>query len=554
MSTRRVGTIAMVALLVTSVFAGFAGTGLAQEAGNGDYSIEYTPAGSDELQCMDVQAFADSEENVSEHYEYRTPPVDENNTAYAVSTNDYSSYGTQDKQVSQGSIMYVYEHEGDASLVMVHDALGESPAENAVSFDMSYDGSALEWEVRDDYYDNAEAYGSTPDDRFESTQADWLWAKTRTDGGALGGMNADGFNSVTISPAFNEDAYYGSEINATIDSWTFLTPEGEPVELDMDSDVTIHQGANCGEPVDEGGEENTGGDEETTEDDEETGDDGNDAPAGGSGDSQTTRSSPNAKAVSAQQVTATSSSAQIVPPPNGGTVTFALPSERTNGVKFQDARVGVTSNSLSFQMTSSLSAEAPNGTSAPDMPTWAYLTTSAEGSNADVTTADVTFTVTEEALDGASTDDVSVMYYTDGAWEQADANVTSEGDGMYTMTATAPAGSTLAVGLSGDGAGSQDGGNASESNETTGNETTTDEETTTSDEEETTTSDEETTTASEDTSSSDNGSEGAAQGETETQSESGGESGTTSSTSPGFGLVLTLLAVAGSALLLARRR
>ncbi|MFC6726625.1 PGF-pre-PGF domain-containing protein, partial [Halobium palmae] len=145
------------------------------------------------------------------------------------------------------------------------------------------------------------------------------------------------------------------------------------------------------------------------------------------------------------------------------------------------------------------------------MQSWAALELSPQGSEADVTTANVSFTVTKDALNasGVAAEDVTVMYESNGSWEEADATVSDEDDSKVTFAATVPADATLAVGVPGDGgASSEDGGNettTTEGNESTGNETTSDE--TTSDE---TTSD-----------------EGAAQGETETGTESGGESGTT---------------------------
>jgi hypothetical protein len=532
MNGRNLSAVAMVALLLASAFAGPGVVAQSSDAEAGStYSVQYTDS-SGELQCVQVQTVS-TDEDVRAHYDYRTPPLDEDGEPYDISSHLYSSYGTQERQVSQGSVMYLHEApDGNTSLVMVHDKLDDEEG-GAVSFEMSYGGDNLEWSVKDDDYDEEEAYGSAPTDVFatDGAGADWTWVENRTDGGALSDLDADGFESVTITPEF-DDPRFDDRNDGEMESWTLYTSSDESVEIPMDSDVTVYQGTNCGES--ESGEEET----EDTEKDEETEDTDEDGAADGSETDAESDDPVEAKAVSAVSVSETGSSAQIAAPPNGGTVAVPLPSGTTNGVTFDAADVGVSSRSLSFQFGSELSAEAGN-MSAPNMSTWAYLDLTAEGDEAHTTTADVTFNVSKETLNasGAAVGNVSAMYYSDdGTWEQANATVVSEGEGAYTLTATVPATSSVAVGLPDD-----DGATAEDGDEATTSE-----------------SDEATTSESDDSSSTDSGDESAAQQETQTESESGGESesgsGTTGSSAPGFGLALTVLAVAGSALLLVRHR
>lgn len=552
----------MSALLVMSVFAGFTGGALAQESGNApdDGSTDtmyYLQQGNT---CTPLETFGDGSTTVEEFYDYRIPELnDDGEVNYdTYPEHDYSSYGTQAFQESQHSRLMVYEGAEGVSLVVVNDELDDgNPASANMTFEMSE--NSLDWAVMDDDYPSGSdsPYG-TPDDQFEQNRVYWQWNGERTDGGALRGFESE--DSLTITP----------ELSESIEGIEFLSGSSaddyDVISLE-ESEFTIVRSAEnpCGSDSEEPATEEPTTEEPTTEEpttEEPTGEeptteepsDGDSDGDAGSGNDGGAAPSAEAKAVSASTVSATAASAQIVPPPNGGTVTVPLPSGTSNGVKFQDAKVGVTSKSLSFQMTSS----ASDNVSASGMQTWAGLELSPQGSEADVTTANVSFTVTKDALNasGVAAEDVTVMYENNGSWEEADTTVSGEGESQYTFAATVPADATLAVGVPGDdGASGEDGGNetTTEGNESTGNETTT-----TTDE--TTTSDEGAAQGETETETESGGesgttaSEGAAQGETETDAASGGESGTTSGSVPGFGFTVAVLAIAGSALALLRRR
>lgn len=529
MSRRRAGALVMVALLVTSVVAGFTGGALAQQAGNASGDTQYYVQQGN--QCMPIQTFGNGSTEVSEFYDYRYPELNDDGSINQSSfpENDYSSYGTQDQQRSQYSRLFVYEGTQGTSLVVVNDQLNDGNATPSnVTFEMSQ--NSLQWAVKDDEYPGR--FG-TPDDNFSQTRVYWQWGNQRTDGGALRGLESE--DSLTITPTLNE-SMQGIE---------FLSANNETMSLE-ESEFTIVRSAEnpCADSgtqtttPDQGSDNTTtpdqGSDNPTSAPDQNAGDDGGDSDSNsGSG----------AQAVSAVTTTGTSSSAQIVPPPNGGTVSVPLPTGSTNGVTFQDAAVDVTANSLSFQFQSNVSSDAPDG-SAADIQSWAYLDMTAQGSEADVTTADVSFTVTEEALNasGVAAENVTVMYQDGNSWSEANVTVDGEGnDGRYAFVATVPAESTLAVGVPSDGASAGDGGNATTTdagNETTANGTTT-------------------ANTADNASTTSDSTQGAAQGETQTGTASGGESGetgSTSSTSPGFGFAVSVIAIAGSALLALRRR
>lgn len=189
---------------------------------------------------------------VDAFYDYRnheTHPDTEENL--------YSSYGTQDLQRDDTSILMLHEGSDGLSLVTVHDRLEGDTEGGVASFEVVGVPGEAEWVVRDDEYD-------LPSNMAEWHSgdgwlaADWIWADARTDGGAINGGLEDA-GAFTIHPAFNDDAPLADDPtihdpdwagDGRIDSWAFLSgdrTDPERIDLALDEPVTIRPG-DCNGP------------------------------------------------------------------------------------------------------------------------------------------------------------------------------------------------------------------------------------------------------------------------------------------------------------------
>ena len=193
-------------------------------------------------ECTEVAPFAGSEDAVS-FYDYRshqTEPV-----------GMYSSYGTEEFQVTQSSQLFLYHGPDGTSLVIIHDRLGDGVGGGSISFTITglpQDGA---WVVEDDNYPGA-------DDRFnhydERSEIDWMWQPNRTDGAVFRGLDSENYDAVTIDPAFATESWGYQERDTPwewgdtdIQAWQVRTPDGTAGgtvarDLTQDQPVTIRPG------------------------------------------------------------------------------------------------------------------------------------------------------------------------------------------------------------------------------------------------------------------------------------------------------------------------
>lgn len=170
----------------------------------------------------------------------------------------YSSYGTQNLQEDDTSLLFLHEGTDGMSLVMVNDRLEGDTEGGAATFDIVGLPAEAEWVVQDDLYDG-ESNMAEWDNGDGWAAASWIWSESRTDGGAIqGGLN-DQF-AVTIHPAFNEDAeHYDNEDlydpefhgNGTIEEWEVLSGDADDPDRttleSLEEPVTIRTGT-CDSP------------------------------------------------------------------------------------------------------------------------------------------------------------------------------------------------------------------------------------------------------------------------------------------------------------------
>ncbi|MFC6725309.1 hypothetical protein ACFQE1_13205, partial [Halobium palmae] len=293
MSTRRIGALAMSALLVMSVFAGFTGGALAQESGNApdDGSTDtmyYVQQGNT---CTPLETFGDGSTTVEEFYDYRIPELNDDGTVNdeTYPQHDYSSYGTEAFQESQHSRLMVYEGAEGVSLVVINDELDDgNPAAANMTFEMSE--NSLDWAVMDDDY-SGEPYG-TPDDEFASDRVYWQWNGQRTDGGALRGLESE--DSLTITPELSEsiegiEFLSGSSaddydvISLEESEFTVVRSTENPCETDTEEPTT--EEPTTEEPTTEEPTTEEPTTEEPTTEEPSDGEDGDDGGADDGGDS-----------------------------------------------------------------------------------------------------------------------------------------------------------------------------------------------------------------------------------------------------------------------------
>ncbi|RXK51847.1 PKD domain-containing protein [Halorientalis pallida] len=188
-------------------------------------------------ECYDVEPLGNGTRTVEAFYDYD------------VSTN-YSSNGTTELQENQVSNLLIYHGSEGYSLVLVHDKYEDGAYGGVTSMTFTGLPTDGEWAVEDDGYDGR-------DDDFEHqgtrSEIDWMWYEDRTDGAAFRGLTASETVSITIEPAFNEDAAAWGEWNASdnpddrIEEWRLFTGPEEQATLDRDANVTVNRGG-CDQP------------------------------------------------------------------------------------------------------------------------------------------------------------------------------------------------------------------------------------------------------------------------------------------------------------------
>jgi PGF-CTERM protein len=187
--------------------------------------------------CYEVDPLGDGSQTVEEYYDYD------------VSTN-YSSVGTTDLQENQVSNLLVYHGSEGYSLVLIHDKYGDGPYGGVASMTFTGLPTDGEWAVEDDGYDGRD---DVFDHQGTRSEIDWMWYDDRNDGGAFRGLTATENVSITVDPAFNEDAAAWGEWNASgtendrIEEWQLYTGPDETATLDMSESVTVAN-AGCDDP------------------------------------------------------------------------------------------------------------------------------------------------------------------------------------------------------------------------------------------------------------------------------------------------------------------
>ena len=76
--------------------------------------------------CTPVAPVSNTSQNVTTFYDYRNPYPEITGRPYATT---YSSYGTDEYQISDGSSLFFYTGSEGTSLVVLHDRLGDDEGE-----------------------------------------------------------------------------------------------------------------------------------------------------------------------------------------------------------------------------------------------------------------------------------------------------------------------------------------------------------------------------------------------------------------------------------------
>lgn len=214
----------------------------AQQPKNQEYSI------MQDGKCISITPLYFDGLSVENFYDYRTPET-------KPSSYQYASFGTENLQRKDTSILFLYEGPKGLSLVMVHGKLGSGNKYKAVTFRITGLPANGKWVMKDDEYD-----GSTNVDTFDfsttekkngkqsaTSTVSWTWRDDRTDGGVFHGLDTN--FKLSIHPAFNRNASFWNEEPGDygeIKKWEILS--GDPsnpvrMELDLNKPVTIQSGA-----------------------------------------------------------------------------------------------------------------------------------------------------------------------------------------------------------------------------------------------------------------------------------------------------------------------
>lgn len=224
---RRFGCIALASLLVCAALVGPVGSAAGQ--------ADERPAAYSIVQgdrCVPLEVVGDGSQTVTAYYDYRNG-----------SDSDFSSHGTDERQATSVSQLYVYRGAEGDSLVVLHDARNDGGGGGAVSMAVTGIPASAEWVVEDDSYPGNE-------DRFNHSETrsriDWVWFPSRTDGGVLRGLAALDGGGITIDARWGEQSYGGRELdweyaNNTLE-WRARTTDSEFVSLSKDQPVTLRAG------------------------------------------------------------------------------------------------------------------------------------------------------------------------------------------------------------------------------------------------------------------------------------------------------------------------
>ncbi|ELZ00839.1 hypothetical protein [Natrialba asiatica] len=255
MSARVAPVLAVAVLLVCASIGG-----VAQQRGQTGVSSQVNAPPTDTYvveqgdRCQQIEPLSTGE-TVESFYDYRNHETHSNDTDRM-----YSSYGTQDLQEDNTSLLFLHEGTDGLSLVTVNDRVDGDTTGGIATFEFVGVPHESAWAVQDDNYTGetnmAEWYGG---DGWLG--ASLIWAEGRTDGGAInGGLN--GPFSLTVQPAFNDDAEFADadelydpdfHDGGEIEDWVVLSGDADDPDRatlpSLDEPVTIRTGTCDGPSV-----------------------------------------------------------------------------------------------------------------------------------------------------------------------------------------------------------------------------------------------------------------------------------------------------------------
>ncbi|WP_227356205.1 hypothetical protein [Haladaptatus salinisoli] len=190
--------------------------------------------------CIPIEPLTMSGLPVKQFYGYRTPSTKPRSYNYA-------SFGTENLQRSETSILFLYKGPKGLSLVAIHDKI-DAGSGGAVTFRLTNLPADGKFVVKDDDYN-----GSTNVDTWDySTHRSWNGKKTatasiswaysagRSDGMVYRGLGND--FEVTIHPQFNQQAILSGQNQGKIKLWQILSGNASNptrTKLDMSKPITI---------------------------------------------------------------------------------------------------------------------------------------------------------------------------------------------------------------------------------------------------------------------------------------------------------------------------
>ncbi len=229
------------ATVASTAILGSASSVEAQQSGKThQYSVEQ------DGKCIPITPLTMKGLPVEEFYDYRTPDTDPSSYKYA-------SFGTQNLQRKDTSILFLYKGPKGLSLVAIHDKI-DAGAGGAVTFRITGLPVHGKFAVKDDNYDaqtNLDTFDYSKHRNWNgketaSANVSWAYQKGRSDGMAYRGLGKD--FGVTINPQFNEKAVLAGESSKNtvyqgkITQWQVLSGDvNNPTrtKLNMNKPVTI---------------------------------------------------------------------------------------------------------------------------------------------------------------------------------------------------------------------------------------------------------------------------------------------------------------------------
>ncbi|MCO8243973.1 MULTISPECIES: hypothetical protein [unclassified Haladaptatus] len=224
----------------TAILGGISSADAQQSGNTPQYSLEQ------DGKCIPITPLSMQGLPIKEFYDYRTPDTDPSSYKYA-------SFGTQNLQREDTSILFLYKGPQGLSLVAIHDKIDAGKG-GAVTFRITNLPVNGKFVVEDDSYDaqtNLDTFDYSKHRDWNgketaSANVSWTWQEGRADGMAYRGIGND-FN-ITINPQFNEKAVLAGEseqngvYQGKIKKWEVLSGDvNNPTrtKLNMNKPVTI---------------------------------------------------------------------------------------------------------------------------------------------------------------------------------------------------------------------------------------------------------------------------------------------------------------------------